>query len=116
MMCKHPLCAVTVGAFAAVGAVGIAMMMTQKGRNILGNMCQCACGCMKTAGTAAEDIASEMKNCFCAENAAGSNASPGSQQSSTAGSQNLSSGSQQNKASEANQGNKTSGNSGSQNQ
>ena len=61
-MCS--LSGICVGVFAGIGAATVGMLMTRRGRNILTNVCNCASGCMHTAGMAAEDIASEMRDCF----------------------------------------------------
>ncbi len=64
LKCSGPLCGFAVTALACVGAASIAMMMTNRGRGIIVNLCSCASGCMKKAGSCAEDIASEMRDCF----------------------------------------------------
>lgn len=59
-----PLCIASVGVLAAVGGATIAMMVTERGRQILKNVGDCACGCTKAVENAAEDIVTEMKDCF----------------------------------------------------
>ena len=59
-----PICAISVGVLAAIGGATVVMMMTERGRQILKNVSDCACGCAKTVGNAAEDVVTEMKDCF----------------------------------------------------
>jgi len=57
--------AMLLGGLAAVGVAAIVMVSTKKGRNIIENFGSCAASCIDTAGSAATQIASEMKDCFC---------------------------------------------------
>lgn len=57
-------CGVCVGILAAIGGATVAMLATERGRQILKSVGDCACGCTKTVGNAAEDIVTEMKDCF----------------------------------------------------
>ena len=57
-------CGVCVGMLAAVGGACVVMLATQRGREILKSIGDCACGCTRTMGNAAENIVTEMKDCF----------------------------------------------------
>ncbi len=61
----RPLCHITVGALAAVGAVTVVMMLTERGRNIIKNLDDCVCHCKKSVGDAAECVKEEVVSCFC---------------------------------------------------
>ena len=61
----RPLCHITVGALAAVGAVTVAMMLTERGRNIIKNLDSCVCHCAKTVEDAATCVKEEVRSCFC---------------------------------------------------
>lgn len=67
MMCYGTMktaCGMCVGIFAAIGGATVVMLATERGRQILKSIGDCACGCKKTMGNAAEDIVTEMKDCF----------------------------------------------------
>ena len=67
MMCYGTMktaCGVCIGMLAAVGGATVVMLATERGRQILKSIGDCTCGCTKTMGTAAEDIVTEMKDCF----------------------------------------------------
>ena len=66
----RPLCHITVGALAAVGAVTVVMMFTERGRNIIKNLENCVCTCKETVGNAAESVKEEVKSCFCDDGSA----------------------------------------------
>ena len=66
----RPICHITVGALAAVGAVTVAMMLTERGRNILRNLEGCVCQCAKTVENAATSVKDEVISCFSDETAA----------------------------------------------
>ncbi len=61
---ESPVFGLCVGAFAAVGVASVAMMMTRGGRNIIVNLCSCASHCTKTVGSAAEEVAKELRDSF----------------------------------------------------
>ncbi len=61
---ESPIVGLCIGALAAVGVASIAMMMTNRGRHIIVNLCSCASSCTKKVGNAAEDIATELRDSF----------------------------------------------------
>ncbi len=68
----HPLCAVAVGALCAVGAATIFMAVSGRGCKMWKKIKNCACGCMEAAGNATDEIAREMKDCFCSDSSSAS--------------------------------------------